>query len=551
MGPVQGELKMVTVGRADAVLGMSSDMTGVISKARKLSNELSREFTAPCGIVDASRFGWLNSVGGRGVAWPSDLKWLNGASVAPNWRRGRAVVWRGESAGDVIWLVLPIRMAGEGVMLCLLGFWASMELNAAAEHATMASAIDGGEDETVVRGGWGPCCPDAALRAWGQEVVDRFSEPVENGTKPASGGRMDDEESEHVVIGRLIRRLKISDAPQRFQSLATTVLRTSLGVDAVAWVPKEAQESVIVAGEVPGLLPRDYRGMPTSAGPEATVVVRNEALSKTSEGMPSSVKRFASVASGNLGWLMVANPRNDRPIGSSDIERMEYVASLITTQLSNARIYSDLKELLFGVIRALTAAIDAKDPYTCGHSERVARIAVRLAETMGMPSSKQSDLYVAGLLHDVGKIGIDDTVLKKTGPLTPQEFLRIQSHVEIGVNILKDLRKLHHTLPGVKHHHESYDGTGYPDHLSGEDIPLEARILAVADAFDAMSSNRPYRKRLSLMQIDEIFTKGRGVQWDPGVVDALFACRGDLEEIRQKGLGESLNGAVDVALRRG
>jgi HD-GYP domain-containing protein (c-di-GMP phosphodiesterase class II) len=167
-----------------------------------------------------------------------------------------------------------------------------------------------------------------------------------------------------------------------------------------------------------------------------------------------------------------------------------------------------------------------------------------------VPAAKRSDLYLAGLLHDVGKIGIDDVVLKKPGRLSPDEFRKIQSHVEIGVNILKDLKKLSHILPGVRHHHEKVDGTGYPGHLSGEEIPLEARILAVADSYDAMSSSRPYRKRLSFAQIDEIFQEGRGVQWDPAVVDAMFACRGDLEAIRQKGLGESLIGAVDVTLGR-
>jgi putative nucleotidyltransferase with HDIG domain len=267
--------------------------------------------------------------------------------------------------------------------------------------------------------------------------------------------------------------------------------------------------------------------------------------------VPPTVHRYAAVAAGAVGWLIAVNPLDDRPIATPDVERLQYVASLIETQLANAKIYADLKELLFGIIRALTAAIDAKDPYTCGHSERVARMAVRLAEELGMPSPKRSDLYVAGLLHDVGKIGIDDGVLKKMGPLTPEEYRKIQCHVEIGVTILKDLKKLHHLLPGVRHHHESYDGTGYPDKLSLDAIPLEARILAVADSFDAMSSNRPYRKRLSLMQIDEIFRKGRGQQWDPGVVDALFSCRGDLEAIRQKGLGESLIGAVDVTLGRG
>jgi putative nucleotidyltransferase with HDIG domain len=206
--------------------------------------------------------------------------------------------------------------------------------------------------------------------------------------------------------------------------------------------------------------------------------------------------------------------------------------------------------LLFGIIRALTAAIDAKDPYTSGHSERVARIACRLAEEMGIQPPKRSDLYLAGLLHDIGKIGIDDELLNKPAPLTPQEYRQIQAHVEIGVTILKDLKKLHHILPGVRHHHENLDGSGYPDQLSGEEIPLEARILAVADAFDAMSSNRPYRKRLSFLKIDEIFREGRGIQWDPGVVDAMFACRGDVEMIRQKGLGESLFGAVELTLGR-
>jgi HD-GYP domain-containing protein (c-di-GMP phosphodiesterase class II) len=155
-----------------------------------------------------------------------------------------------------------------------------------------------------------------------------------------------------------------------------------------------------------------------------------------------------------------------------------------------------------------------------------------------------------GLLHDVGKIGIDDQVLKKTGPLTPDEYRQIQAHVEIGVHILSDLKKLHHLLPGVLHHHESLDGTGYPAGLAGEQIPLEARILAVADSFDAMSSTRPYRRRMTPAQIDEILRKGSGKQWDPRIIDALFGCRMDIEDIRQKGLGESLQVVVNETLGR-
>ena len=118
------------------------------------------------------------------------------------------------------------------------------------------------------------------------------------------------------------------------------------------------------------------------------------------------------------------------------------------------------------------------------------------------------------------------------------------------MHILADLKKLSHLLPGVRHHHESLDGSGYPAGLAGDSIPAEARILAVADAFDAMSSTRPYRRRLTPLQIDEIFRKGSGVQWDPKVVDALFACRADVEHIRQKGLGESLQVVVNETLGR-
>jgi HD-GYP domain-containing protein (c-di-GMP phosphodiesterase class II) len=358
-----------------------------------------------------------------------------------------------------------------------------------------------------------------------------------------------EEKNERAVIGRLIRRLRISDSPQHFQTVATTVLRTSLEMAAVAWIPKDPHDAAIISGVVKGLTTACYRDFPSPAGRESTFVYSDDGT--TDPVLASSaVRRYASVAGGSVGWLLAINPLDERPINEADLERLQYVASLIATQLANARIYADLKGLLFGVIRGLTAAIDAKDPYTSGHSERVARIAARLGEELGMSPAQRSDLYLTGLLHDVGKIGIDDQVLKKNGPLTREEYRQIQLHVEIGVTILKDLKKLNHILPGVKHHHESLNGTGYPDGLAGNEIPFEARIMAVADAFDAMSSNRPYRKRLSLAQIDKIFQDGRNTQWDPNVVDALFNCRSDIEAIRQKGLGESLIGAVNVTLGR-
>jgi HD-GYP domain-containing protein (c-di-GMP phosphodiesterase class II) len=257
----------------------------------------------------------------------------------------------------------------------------------------------------------------------------------------------------------------------------------------------------------------------------------------------------SAVNQGEGGRLIAANPVEDRPF-TAEGDLLLTIASLIGTQRSNARMYSDLKELLFGVIRSLTAAIDAKDPYTSGHSERVARIAVRIGQELRMSAHEQGDLYLMGLLHDVGKIGVEDGVLKKPGKLTPQEYQQVQAHVRIGVHILSDLKKLHHLLPGVAYHHECLDGSGYPSGLRGEAIPLPARILAVADAFDAMSSSRPYRLRMTPAQIDDVLRKGMGTQWDARVVNALFACRADLERIRQKGLGESLHHAINETLGR-
>ena len=309
--------------------------------------------------------------------------------------------------------------------------------------------------------------------------------------------------------------------------MAANALKATLGVQAVAWVPCHHAEPVVLAGEVGRLKGNGFRTLipgPQSKGP---VHLDNQPAAPPDAAVARTIA-IAADAPATVGWLIAVNPLDGREFVVNDADLLHPVAALIASQQGNARVYADLKELLFGVIRALTAAIDAKDPYTSGHSERVARIAVRLAEELGMTPNQRGDLYLMGLLHDVGKIGVDDAVLKKPGPLTPEEYRQIQAHVEIGVHILADLKKLNHLLPGVRHHHESLDGTGYPCGLAGESIPFEARILAVADSYDAMSSTRPYRRRLSPSQIDEILRKGSGVQWDPRIIDALFVCRMEL-----------------------
>ena len=150
---------------------------------------------------------------------------------------------------------------------------------------------------------------------------------------------------------------------------------------------------------------------------------------------------------------------------------------------------------------------------------------------MGLDPEQLNTLYMSGLLHDVGKIGIDDNVLRKPGKLTEAEYEHIKMHPTLGHKILKDIKQLDQVLPVVLHHHEQWDGGGYPYALEDEETPLLARITAVADAFDAMSSDRPYRQGMPDERLDDILREGAGTQWDPAVVDAFFAARDDIRKI--------------------
>jgi HD-GYP domain-containing protein (c-di-GMP phosphodiesterase class II) len=506
--------------------GTRASDSSVARELGALADRLAREFNAPIGLLDPGVGDWCAFAGTDAGRLPHADSDLMAALASAGFGPARAVVYRRGVESEPLWLAVPIARPEGGDLIAMAGF---------ASSAASAGAAS-----------WGPVCPPQALRAWGQVVADQLR--GEAAPKALAGGISRAEGGERQLIARLIRRLKISDPPERFQNLALNAVRAAMEVEAVAWVPCNHHESVMLNGEVAGLKANDCHTLMPQ--------VRNEPVHV--DNQPAAIagialRRIAATAAdsqGLTGWLVALNPLDGRPFGAAEVEILQPVASLIATQQTNARLYADLKELLFGVIRALTSAIDAKDPYTSGHSERVARIAVRLAEELGMSANQRSDLYLMGLLHDVGKIGIDDSVLKKTGPLTPDEYRLIQSHVEIGVHILSDLKKLHHLLPGIKHHHESLDGNGYPSRLAGDAIPLEARILAVADSFDAMSSTRPYRKRLTPMQIDEILKKGSGIQWDSRVIDALYACRADVEHIRQKGLGESLQIVVNDTLGR-
>jgi putative nucleotidyltransferase with HDIG domain len=248
-------------------------------------------------------------------------------------------------------------------------------------------------------------------------------------------------------------------------------------------------------------------------------------LAEELDGIDSFVLAPLMEGTNLFGWVAAFGHRAGAEFGSSEASLLASIGALLGIHCGNLALYREQADMLAGVVRALTSAIDAKDPYTCGHSDRVARLSVALAQELGCDQKQLETIYLSGLLHDVGKIGVDDQVLRKPGRLSDSEFEHIKIHTEIGFRILRDLKQLGDVLPVVRHHHEAWNGTGYPSALAGEDIPLLARVVAVADAFDAMSSDRPYRKGMPDEKLDEILRSGAGRQWDTRVIDAYFRIR--------------------------
>ncbi len=219
-----------------------------------------------------------------------------------------------------------------------------------------------------------------------------------------------------------------------------------------------------------------------------------------------------------LGYLHLARRAEQPPFDASERRLLSIFAGQVAASLDNARLYKALKDQNRQTIEALAEAIEARDAHTYGHSRQVTRYAVRLAQELGLPPERVELIDYAGLLHDVGKIGIRDYILLKPGSLDPEEFQVMKGHPRIGVKIIERVWGLRATLPIIEAHHERYDGKGYPNGLKGEEIPLEARILAIADAFEAMTADRAYRSALSTEAALSVLWEGRGGAWDPELV---------------------------------
>jgi HD-GYP domain-containing protein (c-di-GMP phosphodiesterase class II) len=358
----------------------------------------------------------------------------------------------------------------------------------------------------------------------------------------------------------ITQNLRISSTDEHLGELALDWLAECLPAQSlVLYLAPVAKESEITyrARTAPVLVTRGERLVDEEQlqrlvehlelGPGAGPFVANRNITAASRWTFPSLRELIIAPLGEgerlFGWLAAFNHREGREFGTIEASLLNSVSAILGIHGCNIDLYRQQNEFLASVVRALTSAIDAKDPYTCGHSDRVARISVRLAQELGCDLATVHTMYMAGLVHDIGKIGIADSVLRKPGRLTEAEFEHIKLHPELGYKILKDIKQLSDVLPVVLHHHEQWDGRGYPHGLAGEQIPFLARICAVADAYDAMSSDRPYRKGMPEEKVVRIFKEGAGSQWDADVVNAFFRA---LDDIRLASQRERAGLSLDV-----
>ncbi len=224
-------------------------------------------------------------------------------------------------------------------------------------------------------------------------------------------------------------------------------------------------------------------------------------------------------------------------LGAMDFIKKPFVPDVLTLRVKHAielvrlqkdltsevdKMTRDIRSIFVHVVGSLAEAIDAKDTYTNGHSGRVAEYSAKIAEKFGYTEDQITSIYMMGLLHDVGKIGVPDQIINKPGKLTDEEFAVIKTHPVVGSRILENIKEMPELANGARWHHERYDGKGYPDGLAGEDIPEAARIIAVADSYDAMTSRRSYRNVMEQSSVRAEIEKGRGTQFDPVFADIMI-----------------------------
>ena len=327
--------------------------------------------------------------------------------------------------------------------------------------------------------------------------------------------------------------------PQMVLDTSTRMIGKVIACDraTVVLVDKERKGFTLFAGYGLDIVPKDaFLGFDATSLTEVIKTGRPQYISNLAElkelpdfekelikrGFISQI-RVPLVIKGEVVGVLTVGARRASAFTPEDLSTLEKMGSQISVALQNAQQLKDLEELFFGTVKSLSSAIDAKSPWTAGHSERVTRYALDIGKEVGLTKEELRDLELAGLLHDIGKIATYDILLDKPGKLEPDEIEIVRRHPVKGADILGPIKKFRNIIPAIRHHHENYDGTGYPDGPKGETIPIMARILSVADTVDAMGADRPYRNGKPMEAIIAELKRCSGTQFDPKVVEAFLS----------------------------
>ena len=258
------------------------------------------------------------------------------------------------------------------------------------------------------------------------------------------------------------------------------------------------------------------------SGESVVLADRQESLFPQSARRSERICQPLMVSGQAIGLLNIVRSANAVTCGDGTLRTLGLIASHTAVTIENARLYKNLRSSYMDTVSALANAIEIRDPYTKGHTDRVKYFARAITSRLGWSDEQQYELWMGCTLHDIGKLGVPDSILGKPGPLTDDEFAVMKTHPEIGARLIEGVPCLRPALPYVYSHHERYDGSGYPAGRAGEDIPIEGRILAVVDAFDAITSNRPYRPSQPVEVAVEELRAFSGTQFDPHIVDLFI-----------------------------
>ena len=331
-------------------------------------------------------------------------------------------------------------------------------------------------------------------------------------------------------IATQIKTLKFSNAMQK--KLVKDILKTMRMDMAFVVIPNRQEKNVFLnkiktIAEIKPFIKTLIDAIPPDASSLADnyFIINDSTVDPKYRKLHSDPFRFLTIKvqqnDNFYGWLGMVSFNVKETFRRSELRLLISMAEQLALVIVNTDLYHELEHFIINMIKSLVYAIEAKDVYTRGHSERVSNLCMLMADHLELKKTEKKALQWASILHDVGKIGVPEGILNKIGRLSDEEFRIIKEHPMKGFNILRPLEQLSNALPGILHHHERYDGTGYPKGLKGEEIPLQARIIAVADTFDAIASERAYRSAKSPQKTMAIIENVAGTQLDPYLVSVF------------------------------